>query len=473
MTRRLALATGAAAVFSLALREAGSGYLAIVAFGLLAAALDSEKRPLFAALITAVAWTGLAIPALEGTALVIWWSLPALIAVHGIVWGVAGGVHALFVRKPLLSWALLPLLITGAEYVGSSRLVFGGAALELVAYTQADTILRGLAPWSGTSGVTLAVAAFGTALYLLTKGQPRPAIWTSVLLSTLMAVSTSGMFERRESGTVRVAVVQTADDPVTAMLSKYDDRLMADVMGKFEVLTHNVRERGAELVVWGETVLPGEGDSGRLPVATKRALGAAPVVLAGTRERTPEALFNSTMVWRGSYLELVSRKQVLVPIIESHFDPGLPTAPVPLQGANVGAFVCLDSLHGHISRESVRRGADLLVYVTDDTFAGSTASNWFHLATAIIRAAETRRSVVFANAYGPSALISASGEVVARTRVAEPGFLVEDLPLWTGPTPYAALGNYVGPACLLLLFIALAFAFLVRRSYVHQAPRMG
>lgn len=452
--RRFALALSAGALLSLAMRDSGTGYLAVAAFVPLLAALDGERSPLRAGLLLALAWTGLAIPAIEGTVLVLWWAFPLILAGHGIVWLLAGVAHALVARGRYSTPMLLPLIVTAMEYVSARRSVFGDAALELLAYTQADTLLLRVAPWSGTSGVTLAAAALGCGGYWLLVKRPRPAVWTVVVLTAVLLTPVPGVDDAPTPGSVRVGVVQSAEEAVVSMLAKYDDGLMTQRMARFESLTRAGVDRGAELVVWGETVLPGEGMTERLPASAVRALLAAPVVLAGSRERAADGLFNSTFAWRGSDLELVARKQALVPVIEAHYSRGAPVEPVSLQGARVAAFVCLDSLHGSLSRESVRRGAEMIVYVTDDTFASGTATPWFHLATAALRAAETGRSVVFANEHGPSALITPRGDRVASSEPGEPAVLVADLEMRTGTTPYAALGDLVGPVACVLVGVA-------------------
>lgn len=454
MTRRLALASMAALSFTASLRPWGSGYLAVVAFAAAVAAVRGERRPARAAALMAVAWLGLAVPALEGTFLSVWWSLPALVALNSVAWAVAGAAHAFAANRGGGStlW-LLPLLVVAAEFVASRRWLWGDAAFSLLAYTQADTPLRYLASLTGSSGPALGVALAGGALVALVTG-PR---WTAgALLVSIATLSLAAYVvpAGTDAGSVRVAVVQSAQGQVARLLMPFDEGLMARVVAPYVALTAEAAAAGAELVVWGETVLP-EG-SAAVEGPWVNALRAAPAVVAGRVERAVDGLYNSVFAWRGDGLELVSRKQALVPVVEAVYAAGEPSEPFSVQGARLAALVCLDSLHGELSRESVRRGADLLVYLTDDTFAGRTATPLLHLRTAILRAAETGRAVVFANESGPSAIVSPTGKVLALSRAREAGVVITDVPLMRGSTPYVAFGDWLGTLALSAVLAVLA-----------------
>jgi apolipoprotein N-acyltransferase len=381
----------------------------------------------------------------------------------------AGAGHALIARRRTAVLAL-PLLITATEFLASRRFLWGDAAYSLVAYTQAFTGLKPIAAWSGTSGVTFALVATGCAAYWLTRGQPRAAVWTGVGLAAVLLIPTPGRATQEASASITVGVVQVAADPVERTFSLYDDGLMAAVAERFERQSREAVARGADLVVWGETTLPeGSNESGP-NIWMRAALDAAPVVIAGAIESSQGAQYNSAFVWRGQGLELLSRKQALVRVYEDSYTRGTPVDPVPLQGALVATQICLDSMHGSLARESVRRGADLLVYITDDTFAGTTATPHHHLTTAILRAAEVGRSVVFANESGPSALILPTGEVVTSSAQGEPAVLVASLPLSSGITPYTALGDWFGAAACVIALLVVMWA-VTRRARV--SPRQG
>lgn len=460
MSWRVSLAFLASLLFTIAGRPWGHGLSAVFGVAVLSAALYGERSVLRGAFVSFAAWAGLALPFYESASLSIWWATPALLIVHGAAWFGLGAAYVGMSNK--WSWAPMtfPVLITGVEYILGSRLLLGDIAMSLLGYTQADNQLRLLAAWSGVSGPTFGASLLGSALhwtYLRKWGRATAAV---VGVAITLVIPTPGTMPQSTFSEVRVGVVQTAQGIIDRLLAGFDEELLSRGMNQFYLHTQEAYDAGADLVVWGETVLP-EGGAG-FPMAPQvtRALSAAPVVIAGAVEYAPNELYNSVFVWRGHGLELLARKQALVPIVEGVYSTGQPTDPVSIQGTRLAAFVCLDSFYGELSRESVLRGADLLLYLTDDTFAGVTATPYYHLNTAIIRAVETARSVVFANEAGPSALIAPAGAVLARSPFGESASIVHDLPLRTGITPYVALGDWLGLLCSVALVAALLLRLL-------------
>jgi apolipoprotein N-acyltransferase len=105
--------------------------------------------------------------------------------------------------------------------------------------------------------------------------------------------------------------------------------------------------------------------------------------------------------------------------IAGDFIPGSEFTVVPIGGAQVGPFICFESAFPEIPRELARRGATLLVNISNDNWFGTTAGARQHLMHAIFRAVETARPMVRVTNSGISALISARGEVKATTNLFE------------------------------------------------------
>jgi len=86
---------------------------------------------------------------------------------------------------------------------------------------------------------------------------------------------------------------------------------------------------------------------------------------------------------------------------------------LPLGPGRPGGLICYESIFPELSRAWVRRGADVLVNITNDAWFGISQAPWQHLQHARLRAAENRRSVVRAANTGISALIDERGVVTA------------------------------------------------------------
>ncbi len=464
--RRLALAALAALLFSLSLRPWGLGLAAVMAFVPLAAALDGERRLLPAAGLASLAWLGLGLPVFASTSLAVWWAAPVLVAVFGLGWGLAGASAARLARLTPLA---LPLAVTAFEHLAGSRFLLGDPATSVLAYTQADTPLRRLAAWTGPSGPALGAALLGCVLYWALRGRRRFAALSALALAVALALPVPGVNAAAVGGGLTVGVVQTAQSTLAHLLAPFSDEVADEHAARFDELTRRAALAGAELVVWGESTLPDTGGAPP-PTAYRAALSRAAVTVAGGVEYGEDGLYNAVMAWYGPGLEVIGRKLSLVPVVEAPYARGRNAEPVMLQGAYVAPFVCLDSLHAGLSRDGVRRGAELLLYVTDDTFAGRTATPWYHLRTAVLRAVESGRAAVFANEAGPSALVGPTGELLRSSAAGEPAVIVATVPLMRGTTPFVALGDWLGPAASIVTTLLLV-ATLVGRRIVSDARR--
>jgi apolipoprotein N-acyltransferase len=139
----------------------------------------------------------------------------------------------------------------------------------------------------------------------------------------------------------------------------------------------------------------------------------------------------------------------------------------------LGPFICSESLSIEHVAETARRGVDVLLNVGSDGWFGRFGEPQFHLAVAQLRSVETRRPQIRAANTGISALILPSGEIVARSPLAEEATLNGALPLAEqGDSLVLRWGNWFGNAALVAgLLLALALAFMRRAS--GRAARRG
>jgi apolipoprotein N-acyltransferase len=112
----------------------------------------------------------------------------------------------------------------------------------------------------------------------------------------------------------------------------------------------------------------------------------------------------------------------------------------------------------------VRRGAELLVTLSNDSWFASGGGPRLHLVVAAFRSIETRRPQFRVTNTGISAVIDASGERVATAGVHERKVLVGHVhPERTATTLVLAWGDWLGPVALLAA-IATMLALVVARS---------
>ena len=87
--------------------------------------------------------------------------------------------------------------------------------------------------------------------------------------------------------------------------------------------------------------------------------------------------------------------QAIVPAFVGSFSYGKNYNMVPLgEGINAGVMICFESHFGGHAREFVKRGADVMIEMTNDGYLGPTPVLRQHLANAVFRAVETNRPVL-------------------------------------------------------------------------------
>jgi len=110
--------------------------------------------------------------------------------------------------------------------------------------------------------------------------------------------------------------------------------------------------------------------------------------------------------------------------------------------AVVAPLICFEVSYPDLARQSVLEGATLLVNLSNDAWLDGTAGPDQHLAAAVFRAVETRRSVVRSTNTGVTAAIDPWGRVLARLPAHEAAFLDVDVPLIRERTLYSRLGDW-------------------------------
>jgi apolipoprotein N-acyltransferase len=446
---RLVAAALSAALLSLAGRPPGTGLLALAALVPLLWALRTEARPGRAALLAAIAWTGLTVPAFEGALVILPWGFAALVALGSLAPAVAGATHAWLLRAsgrgPAAAAFVAALLVVEA-LARHPSLLGGTAGWASLGYTQNATPLLATAAWSGVSGVTLLVVLANVSVVLLVAPGRRGAgalLAGLVLAGTLAApLATRGASAAGAGATpsLRIGLVQAAEHRMDMLMARFDRRAAERVMDRFVALTRALPP-DVDLAIWGETVLPTPVRDGTPDRIAARALRAAPLVLVGGREWADGAWYNAVFLARDGVLSTAYRKQRPVPLIERDFARGSRAEPLPFGGRRLGMGICLESMAADLARQRVRAGADALVFLTDDTFAGRTFTPEAHLRATAFRAAATGVPVVFANESGPSAVFGPDGDVLVRTRQGEPAAIAATLPPPTGTTPFVRWGD--------------------------------
>ena len=104
-------------------------------------------------------------------------------------------------------------------------------------------------------------------------------------------------------------------------------------------------------------------------------------------------------------------------------------ASVAGRNIKIGAVVCIESIYRGFTSVFVKKGAEFIAIVTNDSWYGDSSGPYQHKEISVLRAVENRRSVVRAANGGISCLIDPLGRTIAETKMYTRDYLVVDVPL--------------------------------------------
>ena len=136
-------------------------------------------------------------------------------------------------------------------------------------------------------------------------------------------------------------------------------------------------------------------------------------------------------------------------------------------------LICRDDVDPMLAIDGARLGGQAILTLSNDAwFTDHPQGAALHQAVAAFRSIETRLPQFRVTTNGYSAVIDATGSVIAGTRMGERTLVVGDVAVRTPPrTPMVAWGDWVGRAALALLALLAALAALQRWGGVAgQAP---
>jgi apolipoprotein N-acyltransferase len=351
-----------------------------------------------------------------------------------------------------------PSLIQAASFLGTFGLSLAMVACSCLAY----------AAWTRTGRARLLLAAAAAGIPLLMAAQG----------SLSLAVP-----EPKDPRTLDITLVQ----PSIPQTDKWDERYFQEVMEK----TWSTMERGAgadpptlagsALVVLPETAIPdflrSRGDV--YERFRRLARENRTDILVGALDFVPDdkpyrahRFYNSAFLFAGSggdgaapgdsvrqysKLRLVPFSERLpfddvFPIInyvnlgEGDFSPGEDFAIWNRQGVDYAPSICYEIIYPEFVRGAKRRGASLLVNITNDGWFGRSNAPYQHANITRFRAIETGMPIARCSNAGISVFYDYKGRVVGKTRLFEQTVLRRRLPLTSRDTWYYRHGDAVEAA---------------------------
>lgn len=423
--------------------------------------------------------------------------------------GTATGLALLLLAAPLLQPQFLAFAlvrqVVGRRHGAGLRALAGAAAWVatewLVPRLLGDTfgyglhpsrLLRQAADLGGVAGLTLLLllANEGVAAALARsrdglRAMARPLALAALVPLLLAGYGLAALSAPPAGGThLRIGLVQSnIVDYERLRRERGAGAVVREVLDTHFAMTHDaVRRQHADAVLWSETVYPttfGQPKSAAGAELDREILDfvtAAGVPLVfGTYERDAAGEYNAAaFVAPGTGLLGSYRKARPFPLTEhvpAWLDGPALRRWLPWAGswaAGTGArvfplrlrdgreipvlpMICRDDVDAGLAAGGARLGARAILTLSNDSWFPPHGAR-LHLAAAAFRSIETRLPQFRVTSNGISAVIDATGSVVAATRMGERSLLIGELPVpEPPPTLMVAWGDWVGRAATVFL----------------------
>ncbi len=433
-----------------------------------------------------------------------WFVVVAFLAVYFGIFGIAA---RFFIAAHRFGRSLiaLPALWTVLEWI-RTEIPDWSLGWNLLAYSQSDYLaVARLASFIGAFGVSFLIVFANLAVFLnlsflkerLTyKEMSRAILTVGILVLCLLGLrylpAASGENFQKS---ITPSVIQ-GNIPHN---QTWDEAFRKNIIEQYTELTKLAAVEKPDLIIWPEAAWPGilnedpERDqvfnlarSLKTPI-----LAGSPFLEAAEANGIPGRIFNSAyFINQKGEVEMRYDKIRLVP-----FGEFIPWAPVfrflglenyaysfgvgdfshgseytifETNGVKYAPLICYEDIFPSLAREFVKRGAEFLVVMTNDSWYSKSAATYQHLQGSIFRAIENGVPVVRAANIGVSGFISKDGEVLAKVTDKAgndswiAGGLAMQLRLGYQPTFYTQTG-YLFP---LLCGFAVVFAFFASRRRI-------
>jgi len=257
--------------------------------------------------------------------------------------------------------------------------------------------------------------------------------------------------------------------------------------------TAYLRAQGKEpaMIVWSETTLtmPYRGNSffashpvvpfleqSTIPILTGAPLvpTAEPAENSKPDDYMPEIANGTILVQRGRITDSYAKRQ-LIPFAESipfgsekwmrrlmekfagfssGWTAGKEAVVMEIPGLRFGTPICFEDAFAGNCRDFIKKGAELLVNLTNDSWSQTSSAEVQHLAAARFRTVENRRTLVRSTNSGCTVVMDAQGRTIAALPMFTPAYLAVDVPVELGgPTPYFLYGDWLPILCAILFTV--------------------
>lgn len=359
-------------------------------------------------------------------------------------------------------------------------------------YSQTQSPLKELASIIGALGLSFLIAMLAGALALCFSKRYKSLLILLPIIAAATWVAPKLSQIKPTGESVKVALVQ-GNIPQSM---KWEPDALWPTLLKYMDLSREHFD--ADIIVWPEAAIPAPESMVQdfLDNANKVANLNHTSIITGIISRQHDDFYNSLIVLGNHNLKQQDspdyesdgsnqfKKHHLLPIgefvpLEALLRPIAPFFNLPMSsfargdyqqpnlsavGHKIAPAICYEIAFPEQLRDSVNLGTDLLLTVSNDAWFGTSNGPLQHMEIAQMRAIELGRPLVRATNNGVTAVVDEHGKITASLPQFETGVLRATIPLVTGQTWFAKIGQ----TPLLALCGALLLLGFIRRQKQQQ-----
>lgn len=428
---------------------------------------------------------------------VAWLIYPPIFLLEGVFFGIVAYLSRIIAGRGRSVLWVLPafwLVLEWARTQGPLAFPWGSFS-----YIWIKTPVAQLAEFSGSLGLSLFTliiisllavffvdSDYTDRIFASSKGSSRYwAIFLAIIIfSAGYFYGTLKLKEELPETDKTVLLVQGNTDPLGRAQGLTDD------FSIYKELTKTVLgESNVDLVVWPEGAILDEdidgldGEESRLEIDA--STNSSDIITGAIAwELFPEGYKGYNVVYGLEKAHLTNRydkiylvpfgeslilREVFLPIYKVVFGwfgiaaygktPGKEIVPIEFANKSVASYVCYESVFPQIARNMVKKGAQVLVNISNDAWFGNGAGAGQHYDMGSLRAIETRRYILRAGNDGITATIDPYGRTTKRLERFKSSSLESKFSLRNGLTFYVNFGHWY-------IYILLIYAALISIYYL-------
>ncbi len=416
-----------------------------------------------------------------------WLSISALVLLC-VYMGLYHGLFCFFVTRTTATTRAFPIWFAACGWVGLDYLrgfMFSGFPWMDVGYFQYQSPLNQLADLGGHHILTFLVVLTNGLLYRFMQNRSlRLSVkqnWPALICVAFAVIYSPLRLWQIQTISKQAPALQTGviQGNINQGVKWQTEQKLASV-NKHLSLTNTALAATPppELILWPETSLPFyptldpifyhvQAETMQRNGSYELLCGAPHIVrkqngydlynaaLLLRRDKTIDYYFKQHLVPFGEYIPLRTILPFPKALVQSigDFTRGKEGTLLQANRARIGVLICIEAIYPDLARKEVAQGATLLANITNDAWFGRSSAPRQHLAMAVLRAIENRRSLARAANTGISALILPTGEIIASSQLFTTAALVQPLPLLQEKTLFSCFGFLFPLFCLSLAVI--------------------